>query len=163
MERGELNCADCFGTLVVHNANLHNGWAWCAYDLTALLDEAEIRGGDRLIPHTTGTLARRRRRTVTRKDFPVVITGLYSPSGVRQTDTAMGLIQNVEILKASLGIGEDAPAGTAGTVTATWTRADATVRTAAVHVIALRHTLPAVRPHIAQAVLSLSLPNGRFT
>lgn len=162
MESGELSCSTCFGTLTV-NSVLLNGPAWCAYDLTTLLDEADLRGSDRLIPSLAGVVANKRRRTVTRKDFPVAITGLYNRLGVRQTDRAMGLIANIEYLKDNLGF---ASTGTGGTVTASWLRSDGTTRSASVHVLSLKHALlPANKKrgiYVSNAVLSLSIPAGRF-
>ena len=162
MESGEINCSDCFGTLTV-NGVLLNGPAWCAYDLRSLWDEADLRGSDRLIPSTSGVIAYKRRRTVTRKDFPLAVTGLYDRLGVRQTDRAMSLTANIEYLKENLGI---ASTGTGGTVTATWTRSDATTRSAAVHVMSLRVGAIAANStrgvYVANAVLSISIPAGRF-
>ena len=163
MESGELNCSTCFGSLTV-NSVLLNGPAWCAYDLTVLFDEADLRGSDRLIPSLAGVVANRRRRTVTRKDIPLAITGLYDRLGVRQADRAMSLIANIEYLKDNLGF---ASTSGGGTVTASWLRSDGTTRTASVHVLSLRHALLAPNAtraiYVSNAVLSLSLPAGRFT
>ena len=156
MENGELNCNDCYGTLTINGVLLNND-AWCAYDFTSLFDEADLRGSDRLIPALAGTIAYKRRRTVTRKDFPVAITGLYSRLGVRQTDRAMGLIANIEYLKENLGF---ASTTAGGTVTATWTRPDAPTRPALVPPHSLKHQL--LPQYVAQAVLSVSIPAGRF-
>lgn len=163
MEPGELNPNTSLGTLAV------NTYACFApdraiSDMSALLDDAELRGGNRLIPHAVGTLPRRRRRTVTRKDFPMVFTGLYTPAGVRVPDLAdrwLQLILNIEAFRNAIGIGEDAPAGDTGTVTATWTRPDASTLSAAVHVLSpLRVTVRIGA--VATATLSLELPDGEF-
>ena len=153
-----LRCDDCFGALTVNGVLLNDDWV-CAYDLAPLLDDADLRGGDRLIPHATGVVAYARRRTVPRIDLPLWIAGPPRWDGVPQSDTPMGLVTNVEYLRVNLGIASQAGDGT---VVASWARPDGTTRTAAVHVISPLRVRPRNR-EFAQAVLTLSLPNGRFT
>lgn len=155
-----------FGTLTVNGQSCFT--AWCAItDMSALLDDAELRGANVLVPHVVGTRARRRRRTTTRKDLPMVFTGAYDLSetyvGGGLADRKRQLLVNIEAFREALGIGEDAPAGSAGTVTALWDRSALGLsnKSAAVHVLSpLR-----VELHIgavATATLSLEIPLGSF-
>ena len=153
-----LKCPDCFGTLTVNGLALNADWV-CAYDLAPLLDDGEVRGSDRLIPHATGAVGYPRRRTVTRVDIPLWISGLVRWDGVPQADHAMALIGNVEYLRTNIGIAKQTGDGT---VTASWTRPDGTVRTAAAHVIPPLRVRPQNRD-VALAVLTLSLLQGRFS
>lgn len=165
MGPGELNPDLDFGLLSV------NGVACFApnraiTDMSAALDDAELRGGDRLVPRSVGTLPRRRRRTVTRKDFPMVFTGAYTTGGAYVGGLSArkkALLQGIEAFRAAIGIGEDAPAGTTGAVTATWDRTSIglDVLTAQVHVLSpFRFQLQI--GGVATATLSLSFPYGEF-
>lgn len=165
MGPGELNPDVGFGTLLVNGVDCFAANR-AITDMSALLDDAELRGGNRLVPHTVGTVARRRRRTTTRKDFPMVFTGAYTSAGAFVGGTAarkVALIEGIAAFRAAIGVGEDAPAGDAGTVTATWERTALGLAdlTAQVHVLSPFR----VEVHIgavATAVLSLELPLGRF-
>jgi hypothetical protein len=158
-----LNCSDCYGTLTVNSIDL-NLPSWCFDLLLGLLHESDVRGGDRLVGHTVGTLPRRRRRTVTRRDIGGIVTGHYTQAGFVNADPYQGLLDNIAALKAGLGIAEDAPAGITGTVAAQWNQPDASVKNAVVHVLGLRYDLPpaAAKNAVAPAVLSLSFPFGNF-
>lgn len=158
---GRLHCSNEHGTLSVNSTSLSDP-RWCFDDLSALLSEAEQRGGDRLIPGTaSGVLARRRRRTVTRYDFPGVVTGWYTSTGTMTSNRAEGFLTNVAALRAALGIANDAPAGTAGTVAAAWDRPGAlSTLNAAVHVVSLRVGKPV--QNVAPVMLQLSVPSGVF-
>lgn len=137
MEPGELNPDTTLGSLSVNGHNVSNTAAWCLSNLVALLDDAQLRGGNKLLPHAVGVKAKRKRRTVTVYSFPLAVTGLYTPAGARISrlaDRYMQLILNAETLRGYLGIGEDAPAGTTGTVAAVWTRPNASTKAADVHV-----------------------------
>lgn len=162
MEPGELNVDTRLGTLTI------NGYSCFQPHFTisnpqALLDLADLRGGDRLVPHAVGVKARRRRRTVTRKDFPVALTGWCTPAGVRvpASQRYQQLIDNRDEVVAALGIGEDAPAGVTGTVAAVWTLPDATTKSAAVHVLTPWRL--EMHQFVLVGVLSISVPAGRFT
>ena len=157
MAKTILTCTDCFGALTVNGVLLNTTWV-CAYDLAPLLDDAELRGSDRLIPHSAGVVAYPRRRTVTRIDLPFWVAGTPRFDGVPQTDTVMGLITNIEYLRVSLGVASQSGDGT---VTASWLRGDGTTRTADAHVITPLRIRPQNR-EVALGVLTLSLPDGQF-
>jgi hypothetical protein len=163
MDEGQLNPDVGYGTLTVNGLDMFCG-AWCITDMSAMLDDAELRGGNRLIPMAPGTLARRRRRTTTRKDFPVVVTGKYTQAGALLGETfaswQAGLTVNLRALRAGLGIANDAPAGVTGTVEAVWTPPGETAMTADVHVLAPLRVQ--IRSYAALAVLSLEVPVGVF-
>lgn len=154
-----------FGTLSVNGLSMFTG-CWFIGDMSPILDDAELRGSDRLIPMAPGTLARPRRRTVTRKDFPLFITGKFNQAGdiVGADDTAWkaGLITNIRALKDGLGIGEDAPFSIYGTVEVQWTEPSGSIQTKDAHVLSPMkvQTKPGA---VAVAVLSLSFPSGVFT
>jgi hypothetical protein len=162
MEPGELNVDTRYGTLTINGYSLFQPHVTIS-DPVALLDLAELRGADRLVPHAVGTLARRRRRTVTRKDFPIAMTGWCDLAGVKvaASQRHMQLITNRETVAAALGIGEDAPAGVAGTVTAVWTRPDGSTKSGPVHVLTPWRL--ELHGFVVTGVLSLSIPAGRLT
>lgn len=154
-----------FGTMTVNGLSMFTG-CWFVGDMSAVLDDAEIRGSDRLIPMTPGVLARRRRRTVTRKDFPMFITGKYNQAGALNgtTDTSWknGLVTNIRALRVGLGIAEDAPVGVAGTVDVVWTDPFGYAQTKPAHVLSPLKI--ATKPGaLAVAVLSLEFPLGVFS
>lgn len=163
MEPGELNPDTRYGTLTINSISHQQTWVAIS-DMSALLDE-EVRGDDRLIPHATAVSARRRRRNRTRMDFPIAFTGLYTFAGVRVADKTLRygqLILNIEHWKSSIGIGEDAPAGVSGTVTASWARpTPAGTKTASVHILVPFR--PQIHGFVAVGTLSLNVPGGRFT
>lgn len=161
MEPGELNPDTSLGTLTLNGQSLAT-WHVALSNLGALLDDFDVRGGNRLISHAVGTLARRKRRTVTRKDFPIAFTGLYTSAGVR---VASGqrypqLVLNVEAWRAAVGIGESAPAGNTGTVTLEWNRSTLGLsnKTADVHVITPMRL--AQHGFVMTGTLSLDFPEG---
>lgn len=164
MEPGELNVDTSYGTLTVNGQLLHTA-GFAISDPVSLLDLAELRGADRLVPHTVGVLGRRRRRTATRKDFPFAATGYATLGGVRvaASQRKAQLVTNLETVAAALGMGEDAPAGTSGTVTATWDRTVLGLanKSGAVHVLTPWRL--ELHGFVAVGVLSLSVPGGRLT
>jgi hypothetical protein len=162
MEPGELNVDTRLGTLTVNSLLLHQPWVTISNPV-ALLELAELRGADRLVPHDPGVLARRRRRTASRRDLPIVVTGWCDQLGAKvdASQRYQQLIDNVEALETGLAIGEDAPAGETGTVTAVWTRPDASTRSGPVHVLSpMRWEL---HGFVVVGVLTLSIPGGRLT
>lgn len=154
-----------FGTLSVNGLDMQTG-CWFISDMSAVLDDADLRGADRLIPMASGALARRRRRTVSRRDFPMFITGKFNqagdPIGSSDADWYQGLTANIQDLKGGLGIGEQAPFGIEGTVDVVWTEPGGNVQTKAAHVLSpLKiQTKPGF---VAAAVLSLEFPDGVFS
>lgn len=163
VEQGELNPDTTLGELSVNAHNVSNTKAWCLATLNPLLDDAGLRGSNKLLPHTVGVKAKRKRRTVSVYEFVLVVTGLYTPAGVRVPDLDdryMQLITNTETLKGYLGIGEDAPAGVTGTVAAVWTRPNASTKNAAVHVVTPFNFTQHKFVNIGR--LALEVPAGKF-
>lgn len=161
---GALNPDTGFGSLTVNGQSMFTS-AWCISDMSAILDDAVLRGLDRLVPSAVGVLPQRRRRTVTRKDFPMFITGRFNSAGIEygpdKTDWERGLVTNCLALLAALGIGEDAPAGVAGTVNAVWALPGGGSKSAAVHVLSPFKLVNHL--YLAQGVLSLEIPAGKFS
>lgn len=166
MEPGEINVDTRYGTLTLNGYSCFQPH-FTISDPAALLDLAELRGSDRLVPHASGVLGRRRRRTATRKDFPIALTGWCDTSGAKVPASQRHgqLVKNVETVAAALGIGEDAPAGQTGTVAAVWDRSALGVglgsKSAAVHVLSPWRL--DLHGFVAVGVLSISIPAGRFT
>lgn len=162
MEPGELNVDTRYGTLTVNGYSMFQPHVTIS-DPVGLLELSELRGGDRLVAHAVGVLARRRRRTATRRDFPIAMTGWCDPTGAKvpASQREMQLITNIETVRDALGIGEDAPAGVTGTVSAVWTRPDASTKSGPVHVLTPWRL--ELHGFVAVGVLSLSVPLGRLT
>ena len=134
--------------------------AWWIDDLTPLMEEAEQRGTDRIIPGTPGVVAYPRLRTVTRKLLPMMVNGIYDHLGAAYSDPKVGLETNIAYLNTNVV----APPGTSdGTRSATWHLPDgSTTRTASVHVLSLTLGVKESAKW-RSAVLELSIPAGRFT
>lgn len=163
MEPGELNVDVRRGTLSLNGFTVHSASrkSWCCTSLLPLVRGPSLRGSDRLMPHTTGAKARRKRKTVSSYDLTIVVTGLFTPAGVRAAKPYEQLVLNIEALIAGIGTAEDAPAGTAGTVAGVWTLPSGGTRNAAVHPLTPipweEHGIVAVGP------LTLEIPLGKFS
>lgn len=132
--------------------------AWRILNLDdEMSSDSDVRGQDRLIPGSAGVRAKKRRRAVTVKQFEMWIGGAYDQTGAAYSDRRMGLITNVEYLKANLGLGY---ATGDGTVTATWHRYDTTTKAAAVHVT--HFEVSDLNKRDVKAVLEISIPSGQF-
>lgn len=147
-------CSTWSGTLEIGGVSMHTD-SWDATDLMDLWGEADQRGSDRLIPGAAGVLPRRRRRTVSGRQIPMVF----------QADTFAALATAVDLFLSTVV----APTNTGdGTRAATLTMPNGDVRTADVHVTGLqlgqRGSGHGARGHVAavRAVLVLSIPAGRF-
>lgn len=164
MEPGELNVDTSYGTLTINGQLLHTP-GFTISDPVALLDLAELRGANRLVPHAVGTRARRKRRTETRKDFPFAATGYATLGGVRvaASQRKAQLVTNLETVAAAIGVGEDAPAGDEGTVAAVWDRSVLGLanKTGDVHVLSPWRL--ELHGFVAVGVFSISIPLGRLT
>lgn len=144
------------GTLTVNGTSLHRACIQ-ARDLSMLVDGADTRGADILVPAASGVLAQPRRETVTRRDVPFwLIGGLSWASGVEQ-EPRQGLIDNFDLMYASVGVGLQTGDGT---VTATLLEPDgASTRSAAVTVLNCRRGVTRAG-WWTPVVLSLSVPDG---
>lgn len=132
--------------------------AWRVLDLSALLDETDLRGDDWIIPGAAGQLPQRRTRDRSRRTFPFAVFGEQDQNGGSYANPRVGLVANVEYLRANLGV---ATVSAAGTVTAVWTRPDASTKSAAVHVygpIGGRK----LSPTTLLTTIDLSVPAGVF-
>lgn len=132
--------------------------AWRITSLVPLWVSADLRGSDRLLPGASGVRAQRRRLTVTRKAFELVIFGRQDRTGNFYDDVREGLDANIAALQAAI---VDPPGTATGTRAATWHRANGSTATADVHVLGIvpRELSPAA----VRATLQLSIPTGRFT
>lgn len=131
--------------------------AWRVTDLTPLFRSANLRGSDRILP-LAGVRALPRRATVTTISLPMVIWGHQNREGAYYADERDGLLANVDALHTAIVV----PPGTAtGTRSATWHQAGGTTVTEDVHVLGLDPR--ALSPRSIRAVLTLSIPSGRFT
>lgn len=140
-----------------------DGWqsetpAWTILDYTPLKEPAAKRGADRVLPGVTGVKGYPRRYTVTEKQLPMHIFGDTAPNGSLYPDGQDGLQDNIDAIVAAI---VDPPSTADGTRSATWTLPDGTTRTAHVHVI--EFPLTRLSPVMARAVLTISIPAGRFT
>lgn len=145
--------------LEVNGTALSTPAYWITNLTAAMLSDSEVRGEDRLLPGTTGVRARKRRRTVTVKQFEMVIKGDVDNNGATNANPHTGLVTNTEFLKSNLGL---AASSTDGTVTAIWHRPDTTTKTAAVHVVRFEVGELNKRATSLTAVLELSIPAGVF-
>lgn len=157
---GVLNVDTTYGTAVLNGINLHQRWV-CCYDLSPLLDDFDVRGSDQQISHVQGVRGYPRRRTATRKELPFLITGWVSygaPSGLA-TNRPATLIENIEYLRANIGIGEQ---DGDGTVLLVWTRPGGSVRQAEVHVSMPHGGLGRPIDSVARSKLVLNFPYAEW-
>ena len=137
-----------------------NGPAWKVMNLHVLQQPADQRGDDRLIPGANGVLPLRRRATVTRHGLQLLISGTHDRTGAAAADRFEGLQVNVDYLLANVVV----PTGaTDGTRSAVLTRPDGTTRTEPVHVLGLELGDLSLDGAWLRAVLTISIPSGRFT
>lgn len=129
--------------------------AWEAMDLHGLLQGADQRGSDRLLPGASGVRAYKRRPTVSKRPVRLVIFGDYDREGVAYADPFLGLVANIDYLRANVAD----PTGTGdGTRTAVLRLTALSSKTGPVHVEGLE--LSDDDPPTVRGVLMLSLPAG---
>ncbi len=134
--------------------------AWRITDLSELLNEGPVRGGDLVMPLAEGVRPYRRRRTVRTVTLPMDIYGDFDQDGGVVADPVQGVISHMIFLAQNLGIGDDATAED-GTVDAIWTLPDDSQLFAPGHVIGLLGTV-SVAPGLLRTTLDLSFPEGGF-
>ena len=134
--------------------------AWRITDLSELLNEGPVRGGDLVMPLAEGARPYRRRRTVRTVTLPMDIYGGFDEDGVVISDPVQGAINHMIWLAQHLGIGDDATADD-GTVEAVWTLPNASQLFAPVHVLGLLGTAD-IAPGLLRTTLDLSFPYGGF-
>lgn len=129
---------------------------WECLDISAVHDEADLRGDDVVIPGVAGVLPYRRWRTATVRSFPIEIHGDYDKDGVAYTDPQQGVTTNRRYLADNLGV---ASTTGDGTVTFVWHQPDGTELSAPVHVLGFRGSQLQNAAQIL-ARLDLSFPTG---
>lgn len=132
---------------------IEGAWEWL--DLSPLWQGADKRGRDRLVPGAVGVRAYPRRPTVSERTIEGYVYGFRDVNGVAFSDVRVGLEANVTYLQEHI---EAAPLTADGTRVANLHMPSGAIRTADVHVLALR--LGAFGPSAARAALVLSIPVG---
>lgn len=144
------------GTLTVNGVLLHRSCIQ-AQDLSMLVDGADMRGADILVPGAVGVLAEPRRETVTRRDVPFWLIGAFDWStGVELVDKRQGVIDNFDAMYSSVGVGLQTGDGT---VTCVLTEAGGGTRSASVTIVNCRRGTTRAG-WWTPVVLSLSVPGG---
>jgi hypothetical protein len=134
--------------------------AWQVLNLHVLLQPADQRGEDRLIPGSAGVLPLKRRETVTRHGLQMLISGTHDINGSANANTVQQLFTNIEYLNNYVV----APTGTGnGTRTAVFSRSGQAVNlTEPIHVTGLELGQVREDGQWIRAVLNISIPSGRF-
>lgn len=146
------------GTLTINSVSMHVNGAWTITDLHELwLPNAE-RAGNVIIPGATGQRAYPWRTDASEYLLIMGIAGERNVSGVPYADQIVGLMTNVEYLRANVLVPPTAPTAT---YSATLTLpGGGTPRTANVQPIHL-DIGKRIGPNIS-AILTLVVPAGRF-
>lgn len=163
-----INAPTCEGTLTI-GTTLMNRPAWAIVgddqgegSLIQLWPEFDVRGEDRLLPGANGVIPYRRRLTVTEWELRLMVVGDVDQNGNPTADAALGLMQNLEILRS----GVFAPVASAtGTRSATLTYPGMTPRTADIHVLGFKRTFMRLGRNkaIYDGKMRISIPAGRFS
>lgn len=122
----------------------------------------DIRGDDRILPSVTGVIAYQRRRTVTRHDLRLIVVGdIIGQTSTPETDTRVGLEENIEYLRENV---IDPVNTMAGTRSAILTMPSGNTRIADIHVLSVTTQSYMLREcnSIWIATLHISIPSGRF-
>lgn len=127
-----------------------------------LWSDFDVRGDDRILPSVTGVIAYQRRRTVTRHDFRLIVVGdVIGQTSAPETDTRVGLEENIEYLRENTF---DPVNTMSGTRSATLTMPSGNQRIADIHVLGVSTQSYLLREcdSIWIATLHISIPSGRF-
>ena len=161
-----LSNYDCEGVLSLNSVSMNRpAWAVVGDDrgaggLFQLLTTVDIRGNDRTIPGSAGVIPFRRRTTVSRYSFRLIVTGEVDSTGAVNADPVLGLVNNLEYLWDNV---IDPPNTTTGTVAASWTPPGAAARTANVHVVRCEVSNYGLADKtLWEGRLVISNPSGRF-
>lgn len=122
----------------------------------------DVRGDDRILPSVTGVIAYQRRRTVTRHDFRLVVVGdVNGQTSGSETDSRIGLEDNIEYLRENVIDPVDTSTGTRSAVL---TMPSGNTRTADIHVLGVTTQTYMLREcgSIWIATMHISIPSGRF-
>lgn len=134
--------------------------AWVVDNLIELYFPAQQRGGDRLIPGANGILPYKRRPTATVRSLRMYIRGDCDRTGTPTANLYVGLQTNLDYLNNNVVV----PTGTGdGTRSATLTLSGGGTRVEPIHVLGMEIGEFAKNSAYCTAVISISIPSGRFT
>lgn len=122
----------------------------------------DVRGEDRLLPSVTGVIPYRRRRTVTSFKLRLIVVGdIIGSTSTPETDTRVGLEENIEYLRENV---IDPVNTQTGTRSATLTMPSGNTRDADIHVLGVttQTYLLSECGSIWIATMHISIPSGRF-
>lgn len=74
--------------------------AWELLNIEALLSGPATRGSNVILPGASGVRPRRRRATARTVTLELSVTGSFGPDGVKYDDPVLGLLTNLELLRA---------------------------------------------------------------
>jgi len=133
--------------------------AWSILDLTPLWMPAALRGANRIVPGAAGVIVNPKRKTETRHELVLVMTGGVDISGVAYPNRWHGLYTNMEYLKANV---LDPPTGV-GIVsrTAELTLPDASTLTAEIQVEDFQPVNKVNAIHVY--TMGIVIPMGEFS
>ncbi len=131
--------------------------AWVMLDLFPLWTGADVRGGDREIPGTSGFKPFRRRQTATKFALPMIITGYVDQFDVPFTNPWVGLESNLDYLRTNV---VDPPNSNPGTKPSVLTMPSGATRSANIHVERLVEGVQGGPSR--QCVLNISIPAGLY-
>ena len=157
--RIDLARAQSSGQLTIGGLFLHRP-AFAVTDCTPLYGPANQRGADKMIPgKNDGVRAKRRRRTGTEYQLPMVLDGRFTPAdGATLLAPRANLLDNEEWLQANLV--EPTLVGD-GTKLASLVMPSGATRSGYVHVVALDVDRRS-RTGLALATLTITVPGGRL-
>lgn len=132
---------------------------WWITNLTPEMDSGfKVKGGNIPIPHTNGSMAFKRRKAETVKQFKVCFSGLWHTDGSASVLSWAQQIQtNVRYLRTNIGLGYSSGDGTVTAVYHLWS---GTTESASVQVTDF--TVSDVDHKNVTAVLELTIPGGVF-
>jgi hypothetical protein len=122
----------------------------------------DVRGDDRILPSVTGVIAYQRRRTVTRHDFRLIVVGdVIGSTSAPETDTRVGLEENIEYLRENVIDPVDTATGTRSAVL---DMPSGNQRAADIHVLGVTTQTYKLSEcgSIWIATMHISIPSGRF-
>lgn len=155
-----LDCSIVYGELAINGWSLHNG-AWCAWDLSALFESANVKGENVDVPQIDGRVARAGRDDETVYSLPMMFSGAVTHAGLAWDHPPGGLLRNLRDAEGRWvrPIRSGTPSLPA-TLTVPEPDGYDLVLTAAVQPTRLAWQL--LPNSYARAVLTLTVPAGRF-
>jgi hypothetical protein len=132
--------------------------AWEIPDLSPLLDNAQVRGSDRILPSVDGVLAYRRRPTATVVTLPLDVVGLVDWDGNTVADPFAQLNIHMDYLRTNLGF---ASATGDGTVPAILHRGSVDPMVGDVHFLGFKGSRT-MGAGLLRTTFDLSIPAGQL-